>query len=114
MKRMGFAGVVLAVLCLTLLMPTGAPATQHTCRVVGAGGSYGTLQEAVDAASAGDTLEVTGTCYGDTVMGKDLSIVGRGAATLVGTGGTRAFSHVVYISFGNVVAITGLTITGGT
>src|SRR5437660_854025 len=43
-----------AAMALLLLMAGGAVA-RPTCRVVDVGGSFATLQEAVDAASSGDT-----------------------------------------------------------
>jgi hypothetical protein len=58
-----------------------AQASQPKCLVVGAGGSYSTLQEAIDAASAGDTLKVKGTCYGDASITKKVTIVGQTAKT---------------------------------
>jgi hypothetical protein len=99
---------------LLLPMASGATASQPRCLVVGAGGSYGNLQAAVNAASAGDTLKVRGTCYGDTTIGKNLTIVGQsnpgfGPATLNG----RNTGSVVTVNEGVTVAITGLTITGG-
>jgi hypothetical protein len=108
---MGLAGAVLAVAYSMLLAASGAQAKRAKCEVVGAGGTYGTLQEAVDSASAGATLKVSGTCNGDTTIGKDLSIVGRGKAILDGSGSS---GHVVVIGGFTSVAITGLTITGGT
>ena len=69
-----FRGVGVAAcvaMSLLLLLTSGATAAQPKCLVVGAGGSYPTLQQAVDAASAGDTLKVSGTCYGDTTIGKN-------------------------------------------
>jgi hypothetical protein len=106
-------GVCLAM-ALLLMMAGGATATQPKCLIVGAGGSHATLQAAVDAASAGDTLKVKGTCYGDTTIGKSLTIVGQsnpgfGQATL--NGGN--IGSVVTVNEGVTVAITGLTITGG-
>jgi spore maturation protein SpmB len=54
----------LGAVLLAPLPATAAPA----CVVenVRTGQSYDTLQEAVAAASAGDTLQVKGTCYGTT------------------------------------------------
>jgi hypothetical protein len=110
MTRIGLASAALAVVCLTLLAASGAEAARARCQVVGGGGTYGTLQEAVDSASAGDTLDVSGICNGDTTIDKDLSIIGRGKATLDGTGTS---GHVVVVIGFSSVAMTGLTITGG-
>jgi hypothetical protein len=102
---------------LLLLMASVATAARATCRVEGAGESYGTLQAAVNAASAGDTLKVKGTCYGDTVVSKSLKIVGRGdsgfgSATLNGGNNAQSPGNVI-VDHGAAVAIMGLTITGG-
>jgi predicted outer membrane repeat protein len=95
-----------------------AQASQPKCLVVGAGGSFGTLQEAVDAASAGDTLKVKGTCYGDVSISKDLTIVGQsnpgfGPATLNGGNSATSQGAVVTVNTGFTVVITDVTITGG-
>jgi predicted outer membrane repeat protein len=98
-----------------LLMASGASAAPPKCLVVnvGANQSYSALQAAVNAAITGDTLKVKGTCYGDTTIGKNLTIVGQsnpgfGPATL--NGGNNG--SVVTVE-GVTVAITDLTITGG-
>ena len=111
---------VAACLAMSLLLLTagGAAATQPKCLVVGDGGSHGTLQAAVDAASPGDTLRVKGTCYGDTTISKNLTIIGQsnpafGPATLNGGNSRPKPGSVVTVDEGINVAITGLTITGG-
>jgi hypothetical protein len=93
-----------------------AAAKQPKCLVVNVrpGQSYGTLEEAVTAATAGDTLQVKGTCYGTTTIAKNLTIVGKngsgsGQATLDGA----KSGSVVTVERGVTVAITRLTITGG-
>ncbi len=75
---------------------------------------YSSLQAATAAAEAGDTLEVKGTCVGNTTVGKDLGIKGvtnkafPGPPTLDG-GGTGT---VLQITNGTTT-IDGLTITNG-
>jgi predicted outer membrane repeat protein len=107
-----------------LLMASGASAAERKCVVVnvGTGQSYGTLQGAVDAAATGDTLNVTGTCYGDTHVACEpvyvLTIVGHGHAILDGENSDQhpgtVFSIAGQGSCGNPdVTMTGLTITGG-
>jgi predicted outer membrane repeat protein len=93
-----------------------AAAKQPKCLVVNArsGQGYGTLQEAVAAATAGDTLQVKGTCYGTTTIAKNLTIVGKsgygsGQATLDGA----KSGSVVTVEPGVTAAISSLTITGG-
>ena len=69
-----------------------AEAKQPKCLIVnlgGGGGAWDTLQAAQDAAAAGDTLKVKGTCHGPTTLSKDLTVVGQsnpgfGTATLDG------------------------------
>jgi predicted outer membrane repeat protein len=76
------------------------------------------LQQAIDAAAAGDTLVVKGTCIGASQIDKDLTLQGVstkqfGVATLDG-GGSSGFA-VLSISAADrlTVAIDGLTITHG-
>jgi hypothetical protein len=75
---------------------------------------HSSLQAAVAAAEAGDTLEVKGTCVGNTTVGKDLGIKGvtnnafPGPPTL-GGGGTGT---VLQITNGTTT-IDGLTISDG-
>ena len=115
--RRHVAVVACMAMSLLLLTASGAMAAQSKCLIVGAGGSYGTLQAAVNAATAGDKLKVKGTCYGDTTISKNLTITGQsnpgfGSATL--NGGNNALSPgSVIVNRGATVAVTGLTITGG-
>jgi predicted outer membrane repeat protein len=76
------------------------------------------LQQAIDAAAAADTLLVKGTCFGASLIDKDLTLQGVsttqfGAATLDG-GGSGTDSVLAVSAFDHVtVAIDGLTITHG-
>jgi len=99
---------------LAVLRP-GRAAAAPLCQVVdttsNVATSYTTLQAAVSAANAGDTLKVMGTCSGDTTINVNLTIVGDsdqsyGVATLVGGPGA-----VVTISSTATVTIKGLVIT---
>jgi parallel beta-helix repeat protein len=76
------------------------------------------LQQAIDAAAAGDTLVVKGTCFGASLITKDLTLHGVsnkqfGVATLDGGGNSAdtvlSVSALDYVT----VAISGLTITHG-
>ena len=109
-----FAAACLAVGLLGM-MAAGATATRSTCVVVNvrANQRYSTLQAAVDAAMAGDTLKVGGICYGDTTISKNLTIVGGWVATLNGENNASTPGHVVTVPFGVHVTLSGLTITGG-
>lgn len=108
--------LALVALATISFVPT-AEAKQPKCLIVGAGGSFGTLQEAIDAASPGDTLKVKGTCFGDASISKDLTIVGQsnpgfGQATLNGAN-SRENRGSVIVNHGATLTIKGLTITGG-
>ncbi len=78
------------------------------------GGSYTSLQAANDAATAGDTLTISGTCPGGATITKNLTIEGNssGTPTLQGGGATIPGS-VVTIQAGVTVSISGVTISGG-
>ena len=67
--RFGSIASVLALVGGMLLAPASAVAAA-TCEVTnaGTGTTYRTLQEAVDGSEEGDTLEVGGTCIGETVI----------------------------------------------
>lgn len=95
----------------------GAPAAAPSCLVSNdrTGTGFRSLQPAVDAAAAGDTLVVKGTCDGSTTIGKSLALKGVannpfGVPTLDGSG---SGSPVLTVSFSGSVAIVGLTITHG-
>src|SRR5215211_6691542 len=73
--------------------------------------SYTSLQAAVDAAKARDTLEVGGRCVGSTTVAKDITIkrgAGPGFPTLDGGGA----GTVVHVTRGTTT-IEGLKITNG-
>lgn len=77
--------------------------------------SNSSLQAAVDAAEAGDTLEVKGTCVGNTTVGKDLGIKGVTNKTFPGppTLGGGGTGTVLQIANGTTTTIDGLTISDG-
>ncbi len=114
-RRGAALGAALCVLGAVAVCPVAA-ASEPRCHVVDldAGASFKALQAAVNAATAGDTLRVQGTCVGSTVIAKDLAFVGKsnrglGPATLDGGHAGR----VLRIETGVTVMITGLTITNG-
>ena len=74
--RRSFAIAVSVVLASALLAAPVAAAKPAKClrRGHGTGRVSKTLQTAVDAASAGASLEVTGTCVGSTLITKDIAI----------------------------------------
>ena len=82
-----FSAIVATLLALaTLLMLAAAPvaAAGKTCRVrdTSSGAVYGRLQQAVYRARPGSTLVLKGTCAGQTIIGKRLTIVGVRTARL--------------------------------
>ncbi len=92
------------------------PVIIRTCVVLDTSSKhdYASLQGAVDAAAAGDTLTVRGSCTGTTTIGKDLTVTGQqpsGYPTPT-LDGNRA-GPVVTISQGATVTINTLTVTGG-
>jgi hypothetical protein len=95
-------------------LATPLAAGRPTCLVTNTagGGGFRTLQAAVDAASAGDTLKVKGTCVGTTTISKNLSVSGQtnpafGAPTLDGGGSGPV------VTVRATVAINNLTIRNG-
>jgi hypothetical protein len=114
--RRGFALASALALVGSLLVVTGA-AAKPACMVVNdvtPGVSYVTLQSAVDAAGAGDTLQVKGTCLGNTTILKPLTIEGGPGATLDGTdaGSVLTIQNGGFSGF-DPVTLVGLTITHG-
>jgi len=99
-----------------------ASAASTTCLVVdtNANLSYMSLQDAVNAAAAGDTLFVKGTCTGGTGIDKDLTISGQSAsgtktATLNGGGQTSVLGigNGVSVTLNTLVITNGFAIRGG-
>ncbi|QQA44034.1 right-handed parallel beta-helix repeat-containing protein [Pelagovum pacificum] len=80
-----------------------------TVLIVGDGG-FATIQEAVDAASAGDTIFIrAGTYAGGVDVDKELSFVGQGAATVIDATGGAGFT-LGAIGATATVSFDGLTI----
>jgi nitrous oxidase accessory protein NosD len=78
---------------------------------------YLSLQDAIDAAAAGDTLVVMGTCVGNFVINKNLTLQGVsnpgfGVPMLDGSGEGAVLG--LFAPFGPTVAINDLTVTHGT
>ena len=76
---------------------------------VGTHAGYSSLQAAVNAAAPGDTLEVSGTCVGNTTVDRDITIKGEGRSPTLDGG--RA-GTVVHITDGTTT-LEDLTITNG-
>jgi hypothetical protein len=105
---MAGAGVVAAA--------PAAKAANPSCLVVDATSdqSYPSLQAAVDAAAAGDTLFVKGTCTGNTVITEDLTITGQsngGAKTATLDGGGASSVLSIFTTTDITVTLNTLIIT---
>ncbi len=73
-----------------------------------------TLQEAVEAAAGGDTLEVTGICKGDTTITSATSPLRiKGNIDHAQLNGEQEDGSVLAVEAGASVAVFGVTITGG-
>jgi hypothetical protein len=78
--------------------------------------SYTTLQAAVNAAAAGDTLFVKRTCTGTTTISKNLTISGQSASgtkTATLNAGNPSSDRVLTVQGGASVTLNTLIITGG-
>jgi hypothetical protein len=91
------------------------PAQAASLCVGSSGGCYPTIQAAVDAAHAGDTITIgAGTFAGGVTITKSLSLRGSGAASTVIRGGDHVLTIGAYGAASEpTVSISGATITGG-
>lgn len=71
--------------------------------------SYTSLQAAVDAAKARDTLEVKGTCVGSTTVAKAITIKRQAGPAILDGGGAGTVVHITR----GTTTIEGLKITNG-
>jgi hypothetical protein len=92
---------------VALVVSQAVPATAST--IVDCGVDPAALQPAIDAAPPGRALIVRGTCIGTFTITEDLTLKGRGGASLDAQGAGTTLT----VSSG-IVKVTGLTITGGT
>lgn len=120
MSVRSFAMVLALGLLVGVSIVQSAGSAQPSCLVSNERTKAGSrsLQAAIDAAAAADTLIVKGTCFGASLINKDLTLKGVsnkqfGGATL--DGGGKSTDTVLSVSaFDRVtVAIDGLTITHG-
>ena len=98
--RMAIALVVSVALCVGL-SATAGNAAGEPCRVrnVSTGQQFNRLQPAISAATAGNRIEVRGTCRGSAIVDRDLVIKGRwtrawGSALLEGS---RTGAYVISV-----------------
>jgi hypothetical protein len=117
--RHGFALAAASALVISLLFvgAAAAEAKATKCQVINVNThrTFVTLQAAIDAASAGATISVQGTCLGSTTITKDLTITGQdkhGTAPATLDGGH--VGRVLTVGPGVTVTLSGLHVTGGT
>src|SRR5690349_18398775 len=101
----GLAGVALVVGMAAAPAASAAPATLVDCSA-----DASALQPAINAASSGATLTVTGICVGIFTIDKDLTLTRGGSAATLDGNGTRT---VLAIQPGASVTLDRLIITGG-
>ena len=117
--RVAFGALTLIVMVATSSLVSPAPsALAATTRVVP--DQYATVQTAVNAASAGDTIKIkSGTFSEQVTIGKSLHVIGAGAsattihapATLV-NGSVPDAASIIEINNGATVEISGLSVSG--
>jgi predicted outer membrane repeat protein len=113
-------GLLAGLLLVGLWGAVVASAAPPSCLVSNdrTGIGYRSLQPAVDAAAAGDTLVVKGTCYGSTTIDKSLTLRGVsnnpfGIATLDGNGSDNPVLRTPFFGALPSVVIEYLRVTNG-
>lgn len=115
----GLAGIALSTLLFGLAGPVGA--ATHCVEPTGANSCFTTIQAAVNAAAAGDTINVVAGAYlENVVIDKNLMVIGgfddasqtsrTPRSSVINGGGVGV---AVQVTGGAVVIIEGFTITGG-
>jgi len=91
------------------------PAQAASSCVGSGGGCYPTIQAAVDAAHAGDTITIgAGTFAGGVTITKSVHLQGAGAASTIIRGGDHVLTIGAYGAASEpTVSISGVTVTGG-
>jgi parallel beta-helix repeat protein len=116
--RIGFRTILSAGVLAVLLACAGTAAGATTWVVDddgGAGVDYTTIQAAVDAASAGDTIEVRGGTYIENVdVDKRLTLIGDGADVVTVRAADSWYCSGVFEVRVDSVNISGFTATGAT
>ena len=104
--RSGLAGLVAMALALALGVVVAAPTSAATLAVNCPGTN---LQAKIDAAHAGDTLLIKGTCVGNFTVDKNLTLKGNPTAVIDGNDAGSTFT----IPTTRTVSLIHLTISGG-
>lgn len=92
----------------SLVAPAAAAEPLTVCA---SGCDHATIQDAVDAASDGDTILVSGalTVAGQTTVGKDVTVTGEPGATI-----TQTATAITFLLSGDGATLSNLTITSDT
>jgi nitrous oxidase accessory protein NosD len=119
--RWAAAGVLAAAVVAVAVAPAGA--TQPDCKAINQSKDIGynanevadPLGTAIAEADPGDAVKVIGTCHGNFVISKDLTLQGRPSAEHADTLDGDLSGIVLSVPFGVAanVTISDLTITGG-
>jgi nitrous oxidase accessory protein NosD len=119
--RRAAAGVLAAAIVAVAVSPAGA--TQSGCKAINQSKDIGynanevadPLGAAIAEADPGDTVKVIGTCHGNFVISKDLTLQGRPSAEHADTLDGDLSGIVLSVPFGVAanLTISDLTITGG-
>jgi predicted outer membrane repeat protein len=100
----------LASACCLLLSVAAGPVAAGSATLVDCGNG-GDLQAAIDAASPGAALTIAGTCVGNFVIDKDLTLQGRTRNATLDGGGSGTTLQIAPAAV--TVSILDLRITGG-
>jgi hypothetical protein len=112
-RRRVLAAAVTVATAGGLALVAGPAQAASLC--VGGGGCYPTIQAAVAAAHAGDTITIgAGTFAGGVTITKSVHLQGSGAASTIIRGGEHVLTIGAYGAASEpTVSITGVTVTGG-
>ena len=106
--------LISAILLVTALAPSASAGVASPCKVRNLNSDVlnTDLQAAINDASSGDRLRVKGTCVGNFVINKDLTLRGAAGGNAGVLDGNDAGTTVV-IDAGVTATLRRLTITGG-